>query len=209
MIVSQARLSAGAGLATLFALALPPTRTWLEASMVAHMLIQIPLLATTGFAVGYGLSPSQRATLRRSIGGPLPFVLTALLASSYWMLPRALDATLVNPLAELAKFASLPLLVGLPLALGWEHLGVVGRGFVWTNFFSMLAVVGWLYIAAPVRVCNSYLVADQYDAGLWLIRLAIALFLAWLASLFKSRAPADTPPRATLASTITQARSAP
>ncbi|HEY9396078.1 MAG TPA: hypothetical protein VIQ28_00460 [Burkholderiales bacterium] len=209
MTMSQARLSAGAGLATLFVLALPPMRTWLEASMVAHMLIQIPLLATTGFAAGFGLSPSQRARLRRLIGGPLPFVLTALLASSYWMLPRALDATLVNPFAELAKFASLPLLVGLPLALGWERLEAVGRGFVWTNFFSMLAVVGWLYIAAPVRVCNSYLVADQYDAGLWMVRLAIALFLAWLASLFMHRAPAYTTLRATLASTITQARPAP
>jgi hypothetical protein len=194
---SQARLIVGAGFTTLFALALPPMRAWLEASMVAHMLIQIPLLATTGFAAGYGLSPSQRARLRRLIGGPLPFVLTALLASSYWMLPRALDATLVNPLAELAKFAGLPLLVGLPLALGWERLGVVGRGFVWTNFFSMLVVLGWLYIAAPVRICNSYLGADQYDAGLWMVRLAIALFLAWLASFFMHRAPAGMQIRAT------------
>ncbi|HEY9381615.1 MAG TPA: hypothetical protein VIQ01_10260 [Burkholderiales bacterium] len=208
MTASQARLIVGAGFTTLFALALPPMRAWLEASMVAHMLIQIPLLATTGFAAGYGLSPSQRARLRRLIGGPLPFVLTALLASSYWMLPRALDATLVNPLSELAKFAGLPLLVGLPLALGWERLGVVGRGFVWTNFFSMLVVLGWLYIAAPVRICNSYLVADQYDAGLWMIRLAIALFLAWLASFFMCRPPVGVP-RTMLAPTIAQARSAP
>jgi len=179
----------------LCALGLPPARSWLEATMTTHMLIQMPLLAAAGYVLGRAFTPSQRAALRRLVGGPTPYVLLASFASSYWMLPRALDAALVDPLAALAKFSSLPLLVGMPLALAWERLGIVGRGFIWTNFFSMLAVLGWLYVAAPVRACNSYLVADQYEAGWWMIRLAIALFLAWLAGLLVGRAPSARPVR--------------
>ncbi|MFZ5509067.1 MAG: hypothetical protein ACOZCP_03325 [Pseudomonadota bacterium] len=175
---------AGGGAAVFLLLALPPVRGWLEASMTAHMLVQIPLLAATGFALHWAIPERRREALRAAAGGPLPFLLTALFASAYWMLPRALDAALLDGRAELAKFLSLPLLVGWPLALAWERLGLIGRGFVWTNFISMLAVLGWLYLAAPMRVCNGYLVLQQHDAGMWMIRLSLALFLWWLGSLF-------------------------
>lgn len=148
--------------------------------MSTHMLLQMPLLAAVGFVAARGLAPERRLRLRQWVGGPLPLVLVALFASSYWMLPRALDAALADPWAELAKFTSLPLLVGAPLALAWERMGVIARGFVWTNFLSMLAVLGWLYIAAPMRVCNSYLQSAQYEAGLWMVGLAVAGFIAWL-----------------------------
>lgn len=161
-------------------LALPMLRGWLEASMTTHMLVQMPLLAAAGFIAVRGLPAAWRQRLRRWAGGALPLVLLALFASSYWMLPRALDAALNEPTAELAKFASLPLLVGAPLALAWERLGAIARGFVWTNFLSMLAVLGWLYIAAPVRVCNNYLESAQQDAGWWMVWLAIAGFAGWL-----------------------------
>lgn len=167
-------------LALIALLALPRLRAWLEASMSTHMLLQMPLLAAAGCVAARGLAPARRRRLRQWVGGPLPLVLVALFASSYWMLPRALDAALADPWAELAKFTSLPLLVGAPLALAWERVGSIARGFVWTNFLSMLAVLGWLYIAAPVRVCNSYLQSAQYEAGLWMVGLAVAGFIAWL-----------------------------
>lgn len=167
-------------LAIVVMLALPAVRSWLEASMRSHMLVQMPLLAAAGFLAACGLHPVRRDQLRHLVGGPWPLVLTAMFASSYWMLPRALDAALVDNWAELAKFGSLPLLVGAPLALAWERLGTIARGFIWTNYVSMLAVLGWLYMVAPVRVCNSYLGSDQYDAGLWMVGLAVAGFLGWL-----------------------------
>lgn len=167
-------------LAAIALLALPASRAWLEASMSRHMLVQMPALAAAGFIAARGLPPGRRARLRRWAGGPWPLVLVAGFASSYWMLPRAMDAALSNPWAELAKFSSLPLLVGAPLALAWERLGSIARGFVWTNFLSMLAVLGWLYVAAPVRVCNSYLQTAQYEAGMWMVWLAIGGFLGWL-----------------------------
>lgn len=174
----------GAAALLVAALALPPLRGALEASMTLHMLVQMPLLALAGVLAAHALPPHVRTRLYRHAGGALPLALAAMLASSYWMLPRALDAALVDPWAETAKFTSLPLLVGAPLALAWERLGPIGRGFVWTNVFSMLAVLGWLYIAAPVRLCNSYLVGEQASAGWSMVYLALALFAGWLASLF-------------------------
>lgn len=182
------RLAASALLVA--ALALAPLRNSLEASMSMHMLVQMPLLALGGFVAAGAMPRDWRSALHRFAGGSLPLALAAMLASSYWMLPRALDAALVDPWAEAAKFASLPLLVGAPLALAWERLGPIGRGFVWTNFFSMLAVLGWLYIAAPARVCNSYLVGEQAIAGWSMVYLAVALFIGWLSSLFVSGRPA-------------------
>jgi hypothetical protein len=181
----SASLPRCAGTATLYLLlATPVARSWLEASMTRHMLLQIPLLAAMGVAVCHLLPQRVRDSLLTAAGCAVACLLVAFFASSYWMLPRALDGALTNPLHEAAKFASLPLLVGLPLGLAWKRLGVIGRGFVWTNAISMLLVLGWLYINAPVRVCNNYLVDQQEDAGWAMVRLAALLFACWLGSLF-------------------------
>lgn len=174
-------------------LAAPPVRSWLEATMSGHMLVQIPLLATIGFAICRLLAAHHQERLLAIAGGPIPLVVVALFASSWWMLPRALDDALAHPLAEVAKFVSLPTLVGVPLALAWRRLGTIGRGFVWTNFISMLAVLGWLYIAAPQRLCNSYLVDQQESAGWLMVKLALLLFAAWLGHLFVGGPPVGNP----------------
>jgi hypothetical protein len=156
------------------------------------MLVQIPLLAAIGFIAGRRLPARWQNSLLAAAGGPIPCVLLALFASSYWMLPRALDAALTNPLAETGKFISLPALVGLPLALSWQRLSTVVRGFILTNFASMLAVLGWLYIAMPMRVCNNYLLDQQTEAGWLMVALAGLLFAAWLAKLFVGDPSEDT-----------------
>ncbi|HCN89959.1 MAG TPA: hypothetical protein DIT28_12415 [Oxalobacteraceae bacterium] len=183
------------GLAMLFLLlTTPAARSRLEATMVCHMLLQMPLLVAIGVAARHLLSERRQNALLAAAGGALPCVLVAFFVSSYWMLPRALDAALTNPLSETAKFFSLPTLVGLPLALAWKRLGMIGRGFVWTNFISMLAVLGWLYIVAPVRICNNYLVNQQESAGWWMVELALLLFACWIGSLFVGGNPRLTEP---------------
>ncbi|HRP95569.1 MAG TPA: hypothetical protein PL143_04910 [Rhodocyclaceae bacterium] len=192
----RARAAAGAALAaTWLALATPAARTWLETSMSVHMLVQIPLLALIGLLATRLLPERTQAALLAAAGGAVPCVIVATFASSYWMLPRAIDAVLVDRIAEAAKFVSLPLLVGAPLALAWRELALIGRGFVWTNFISMLAVLGWLYIVAPVRVCNSYALFEQERAGWLMVQLAVGLLVWWLGRLFVG-APAPAAPRA-------------
>jgi hypothetical protein len=179
------------GVTTLYLLlATPAARSWLEASMTGHMLLQIPLLTAIGIMSSRLLPERWQNSLLAAVGGAIPCVLTALFASSYWMLPRALDAALTDPLVEIAKFLSLPMLVGLPLGLAWKRLHIIGRGFVWTNFISMLAVLGWLYIVAPVRLCNNYLVDQQGRAGWWMVTLSLLLFAWWLGTLFVGGSPA-------------------
>jgi hypothetical protein len=164
-------------------LAAPIARDWLEASMSRHMLVQMPLLVVIGIIAARLVPGRVQNSLLIRFGGAWPCVIVALFASSYWMLPRALDAALTDPWAEVAKFLSLPFLVGFPLVLAWRRLTLIGRGFVWTNFFSMLAVLGWLYIVAPVRVCNSYLVNDQENAGWYMVIASVLLFFWWLGTL--------------------------
>jgi len=169
------------------ALAAPSLRAWLESSMPLHMLVQMPLLAAAGFAAAASLPARDAKALVDSVGGELPCLLVASLASTFWMIPRALDLALFEPAVEAAKFVTLPLLVGATLALAWPRLGVLGRGFVWTNLASMLAVLGWLYLAAPLRVCNAYRMSEQQQTGEWLVFLAIVAFVGWLATLFVAR----------------------
>src|SRR5687768_2020434 len=176
------RMGFGLGVLYLF-LATPMARDWMEASMSRHMLVQMPLLVVIGIVACRLLSTHWQNSVLAHVGGSIPCVVVALFASSYWMLPRALDAALNDPLAEMAKFLSLPLLVGFPLVLAWRRLTLIGRGFVWTNFISMLAVLGWLYIVAPVRVCNSYLVNDQESAGWYMVIISVLIFLWWLGTL--------------------------
>lgn len=176
-------------------LALPPVRYWLEASMTRHMIVQMPLLVAIGSVLAHSLSRQQRCRIVAAAGGPLALLTLASFASTYWMMPRALDLAVASGAADAVKFVTLPLLVGLPLALAWRPLGVLGRGFVWTNLISMLVFIGWLYIAAPLRVCNSYLVDDQARAGWWMVYAAAGIFATWLGALFVGKPPAtvDTP----------------
>ena len=159
-------------------LATPAARDALEPVMVTHMLVQIPLLAVAG-ALGAGALPRRlRSRIAEWNKGGISGALLAAIVSSWWMVPRALDLALASPAMELTKFVTLPLLVGAPLALSWSSLGAMGRGFLVANALPMWAVVGWAYIAAPVRLCNYYVTDQQVTAGIGLVAVSIALGVA-------------------------------
>ncbi len=163
-----------------FALALPPVRHVLEASMSAQMLVQLPLLAGVGYLLGLLLPVRVVASLAHwNHRGVTGFVLASL-ASAYWMLPRLLDASVTEPAIAAAKFLSLPLLVGLPLAHSWPRSGFVVRGVFLLELIASLFRLGWLYLVSPVRLCNNYLIDDQQRLGQILIALGVILLL-WIA----------------------------
>ncbi len=165
-------------------LASPPLRAQLEAMMVTHMLVHLPLLAALGAYAAQLLPARLRSRLDDWNDGGLPFTLLALFAAAFWMLPRSLDGALNHGYLELAKFISLPLLVGAPLALSWRRLSAIGRGFIWSNLLSMLILLGWLYSVSPIRVCTNYLVDQQVLLGQSLLFLAAALALLLTGRLF-------------------------
>jgi hypothetical protein len=119
----------------------------------------------------------------------IPGIVLVLFASSFWMLPRALDQAAAYPLADLAKFLSLPLLARLPLGLSWRRMPPLGRAFIWANFIPKLGAVGGLYLAAPARLCAYYRLDQQELAGWTLIAIAVALGLAWFIAAFVGWTP--------------------
>jgi hypothetical protein len=167
------------------ALALPDLRGTLERVMVTHMLVQIPLLAVAGAVAAGALPASWRSRIAAWNRGGVSGTMLALFASSWWMVPRALDLALSSPAMEVTKFVTLPLLVGVPLRLSWRPLGVMGRGVVLANVLPMWAVVGWMYLVAPVRVCNFYLLDQQVSAGAGLLIASVAVAAATGALAFR------------------------
>lgn len=178
-VIRGIRMSSSlAGAILILVLAMAPVRHALERVMVVHMLVQIPLLAVAGALIALSLPTRLTSSFARWNTRGVTGTLLALIVSTWWMVPRALDLALADPMMEVTKFVSLPLLVGLPVALSWRALQGMGQAFVLANVLPMWAAVGWLYIAAPTRVCNFYLLEQQATAGLGLLWASIAVALA-------------------------------
>ena len=156
----------------------PPAVKGLEASMVGYMLVQIPGLVAGGYYVGSWLLDRFAPAPVRPRWDPAGIVclLVAIFTIAYWLLPRNVDAALGDIATSICKWLTLPLLAGIPLALGWRLLHPVAKGFVWANLVSMLGVMSWLYTSAPARLCNNYLEQqqDQLGQGMLLVGIAVA-----------------------------------
>lgn len=88
-----------------------------------------------------------------------------------WILPSALDATLLSPIAAAVKIASW-WLTGWLLADSWRRMDSEVLLFFVGNLAWMAATAGLLYIDAPMRLCVNYLQDDQRHAGIGLVLLA-------------------------------------
>ena len=163
------------------ALAVPPVRHALESTMTVQMLVQIPLLALAGWWLARGTPDSLGRRLAAWNHGGISGLLLASLTSMVWMLPLAMDAALDDPRFTLAKFLSVPLLIGAPVALSWPRAGFVVRGVVMLELTATAFRVGWLYLISPVRLCSNYLLDDQERLGkiLLALGLVILLLLVW------------------------------
>lgn len=142
---------------------------------VLHVLLQMPLLALAGVLAVWSLPPIRSHAVS--------LFLVALTCGLFWMLPRNVDWAL-TPVGEVAKYVTLPLLLGAPLRLSWPRLVPLLRGFVQANLLSMLGLLGFLYIHAPIRICNAYLVTAQQDLGFAFLYVAGGLACLWTVPLF-------------------------
>jgi len=169
------------GLALWVVLALPPVRHVLEATMTLQMLVQIPLLAVAGRWLAPLLMRRVVDVLSGWNHSGITGIVLVSLTGVLWMLPRMLDAALENPWVALAKFASVPLLIGVPLAISWPQAGFVVRGVWLVEIVAMTFRLGWLYLVSPVRLCSNYLLSDQQQLGkiMLAVGVAICLLLAW------------------------------
>jgi hypothetical protein len=158
-------------------LAAPPLQRALEASMTAQMLVQIPLLAIAGALLGKSLPEPMASRIGPWDRGGVTGLIVVTFASGCWMLPLALDAAASRAAADLAKFLTVPLLIGLPLALSWSRMSFVLRGVLLFEALATIFRLGWLYLISPVRLCNNYGLSDQQRLGEWLLTAGAALLL--------------------------------
>lgn len=170
----RARLARWSGPA-LLALLLA-TRAPLEATMWRHMLVQLPLLVICGALLRPWLRLPPGAVRWDAQG--LATLSAAAFATTYWMIPRALEQALDEPFANVMKFASL-LLLGALLPGAMRRAHVVVQLFFVANICAMMAIAGMLYRELPQRLCNAYLLDDQDVTGSWLVGLALVLGMAW------------------------------
>lgn len=182
---------AALGVLMVVLLALPAARAALEASMWRHMVLQAPLWMLAGALLAAGLGPRARASVAHWNAHGITGLLYAALVLALLMVPRVLDLALVSPAVEAAKCAAL-VLAGAALRLSWRPAGLVVQGFFLGNVLPMTAVVGQLYIDSPARVCNAYLLDDQDRLGQWLVTIAAALAVLWLAQALWRAARSDT-----------------
>lgn len=158
-------------------LVLPPLRAILEASLASHML-QLALLAMSGALLAPAIGPRDGNGASGFNRFGLTGMLLALMTFLFWLLPITLDRAVDEPLWTAAKFITLPLLLGLPLAKSWSRLPSVVRAVIIANLIPMAVVMGWVYRESPVRLCNNYLLSDQQILGtaLWTLAAVAALY---------------------------------
>ena len=169
------------GLALWLLIAVTPAGTFLENSLFKHVVIEIPLLIIIGITAGNLIKPRLSGILDII---SIPGILVACFTLAFWMIPRWLDASLNDEFIACMKYLSIPLLIGIPLALCWQTLHPVARGVVKIEFLAMLFRLGWLYLISPDRLCNNYLLSEQQQLGYMLIILGFAFGIIWLVQVF-------------------------
>jgi hypothetical protein len=157
---------------------------FLEQTLVGHILLLFPLLIGIGFFIGSIWRPNPGNFLDTVNQGGIAGIVLVSFSAAFWMIPRWLDASLDQPVVATMKYFSLICLIGIPIAWSWDKLHSIARGLVKIEFLSMLLRLGWLYLISPIRLCNSYLLADQFYLAWGMLITAFALAITWVIPVF-------------------------
>lgn len=160
-----------------------PARPWLEAAMMRHMAIELPMLFAIGWLAAHVAGASQTRQLSRWNASGLPSFVAALLITGFWMLPVALDLAVLNPGVAVAKVVSL-LVAGAVTGASWRKAGLVMQAFFIFNWVWMTLTIGLLYQDAPQQLCSVYLTDQQSAAGQTMVILAVIVLLGWVSHVF-------------------------
>ncbi|SEF12568.1 hypothetical protein SAMN02787142_7858 [Burkholderia sp. WP9] len=172
-----------AGLLTVLPLVLlwPTLRHLIEIRMLLHMLVEFPVLFAAGWAARDLLLPAATRRLPRTgrvlsllDWGGLTSASVVTCVVMFWMIPAALDATLLVAPVAAAKYASW-WLAGLMLAGSWRRMTPELLLFFVGNLSWTSATAGMLYMDITSRLCANYLTDDQSNTGTGLVLLALVL----------------------------------
>jgi hypothetical protein len=147
-----------------------PLRHVLESRMLFHMMVEFPLLLAAGWSFGKRLRRGADAIDAHGLLG----ITLASAVAAFWMIPAALDASLLWMPVQVAKLATW-WLAGSLLARSWPRLSVETMVFFLGNLAWMVATVGFLYESTGSRLCVNYLVDDQQLTSYALVALGVLL----------------------------------
>jgi hypothetical protein len=151
----------------------PSWRHALEASMTLHMLAEWPLLAVSGALAWRWVSStrlggrSSRSLATIDARGTLGATVLSCV-SAFWMIPSAVDASLVDAGMSAFKIASW-WVAGLAFAASLPRADVRLLRRLSASMGTMLAVAGVAYMDSNSRLCVDYLVDDQRRTGVGLV----------------------------------------
>lgn len=168
-------------------------RHGLEARMLTHVLIQMPLLVAGGALLTClqpltytGKEPDLYRFWNKCDALGMTSMLTVLFCCAYWMMPNAIEHAVANPFAETVKFFNL-IFAGALLPGALRKSRPVLRLVFAVSMVGMLTMAGLVYLHASVRLCNSYLLEDQMRAGIGLMIMAAMLPAWWCAVVSRHR----------------------
>ncbi|MCV2438681.1 hypothetical protein [Paucibacter sp. DJ2R-2] len=168
-------------LALLCLLMVPQIRGVFEGRMSFHMGLEFPFL----FAIGWLFANNADVHLKfiaRIDGGGLLAATFASCVLAGWMIPVAVDLSLLEPKVAALKYLTW-LLAGALVHAARRRLTPVITSFFLGNSAWMMATAGLLYFDAEQQLCVNYLVDDQQATGLALLFWGAAFALATMSVL--------------------------
>jgi hypothetical protein len=176
----------------------PTLRHLIESQMTLHMLIEFPVLFIAGWAARRPLGTSDfciriRLALAALDWGGLTGALVVSCVALFWMIPAALDASLLTPPMAALKYASW-LTAGFLMADSWRRMAPELVLFFAGNLAWMSATAGMLYMDTSQRLCANYLIDEQHTTGVGLIVLAFVLGAMALRQMMRLGGTPSTPP---------------
>lgn len=172
------------GFVIYFFMMLPPVIVISESNMVIHMHMQMPLLIVIGMLFTPLLKQKFPRFFEKWNANGIPGIILFLIILSYWMIPRMMDEAIASPFVEAWKFISLPFLAGVPLRESWRKLTPLVKKIVYVFIAVLFGLMAWLYIAAPVQLCNNYLISQQKALGWTFLFMGLCLFIYFIQTLF-------------------------
>ena len=181
----------------------PTVRHRIESEMLLHMLVEFPMLFAAGWAARDLLLAAATRQFPRSSRAMAVLDWGGLTSASlvtcimmFWMIPAALDATLLVTSMAAAKYVSW-WLAGLMLAGSWCRMAPELLLFFVGNLSWTSATAGMLYMDTTSRLCANYLTNDQSNTGTGLVLLALVLGVLALRQMMRLGAAQATARRIT------------
>jgi len=151
----------------------PPIDPWIDHSMAAQMVIEIPVLILLGWLSGSKVAPSL--TIPWSAG---TLVLCVGLVS-FWMIPRSLDLAVSQPMVDLLMHFCL-WVAGFGFAASLPRLGVITQTAIGIYGVAMWATFALVLSQTAAQICAWFSLEQQKFAGesmLWFAGLFLVFHL--------------------------------